>query len=38
LGAQWTGYGVPEKLQPLYGAHPFGVAALLKMQLGTQRK
>lgn len=35
LGAQLTGYGVPTKLLPLYGRHPFGVAALLKIQLGS---
>lgn len=38
LGAQITGYGVPERLAPLYGQHPFGVAGLLKLQLGSGRK
>ncbi len=36
LGAQWTGYNVPERLAPLYGQHPFGVAGLLKLQLGHE--
>jgi hypothetical protein len=35
LGAQLTGYGVPARLLPLYGPHPFGVVALLKIQLGS---
>lgn len=34
LGAQITGYGVPANLKPLYGEHPVGVAALMKIQLG----
>ena len=34
LGAQITGYGVPERLASLYGQHPLGVAGLLKVQLG----
>jgi hypothetical protein len=35
LGAQLTGYGVPANLAPLYGQHPFGAAALLKIRLGN---
>jgi hypothetical protein len=38
LGAQVTGYGVPETLAPLYGSHPVGVAGLLKIQLGSGGK
>ncbi|HUD12496.1 MAG TPA: hypothetical protein VMQ56_02480 [Terracidiphilus sp.] len=34
LGAQFTGYGVPDGLLPYYGAHPFGVAAVLAVRLG----
>jgi len=34
LGAQITGYGVPERLLPFYGGHPFGVAAVLVVRLG----
>jgi hypothetical protein len=34
LGAQFTGYGVPDGLMPYYGAHPFGVAAVLAVRLG----
>jgi hypothetical protein len=34
LGAQFTGYGVPGPLTPLYSAHPVGVAAVLKLRLG----
>jgi hypothetical protein len=34
LGAQVTGYGVPERLLPLYGAHPFGVAGVFTVRLG----
>jgi hypothetical protein len=35
LGAQLTAYGVPPRLAPLYGQHPFGAAAILKFQLGS---
>lgn len=35
LGAQITGYGVPANLAPLYGQHPLGIAALLKIRLGN---
>ncbi len=38
LGAQITGYGVPARLEPLYGQHPVGVAAVLKFQLGSRDK
>ncbi len=34
LGAQWTGYTAPSALISLYGHHPQGVAAVLKVQLG----
>jgi hypothetical protein len=34
LGGQFTGYGVPETLMPIYGQHPFGVAAVLEVRLG----
>jgi hypothetical protein len=34
LGAQLTGYGVPDGLLPYYGAHPFGVAAVIAVRLG----
>jgi hypothetical protein len=34
VGVQITGYGVPERLTPLYGQHPIGVAGLLQVQLG----
>jgi hypothetical protein len=34
LGAQFTGYGVPTKLTPIYGQHPVGVAAVLEVRLG----
>lgn len=32
LGAQFTTYGVPQILQPIYGSHPFGVAAFLRFR------
>ena len=32
LGAQLTTYGVPESLQPFYGAHPFGVVMFLRLR------
>ncbi len=35
LGAQLTGYTAPDRLASLYGSHPWGVAGLLKFQLGT---
>jgi hypothetical protein len=34
LGAQVTGYGVPERLLSNYGAHPFGVAGVFTVRLG----
>jgi hypothetical protein len=34
LGAQFTGYGVPGSLTPLYGQHPVGVAGVLELRLG----
>lgn len=36
LGAQITGYTAPSTLVPLYGAHPIGVAAVFKVQLGRE--
>jgi hypothetical protein len=38
LGAQVTGYGVPDRLTPFYGQHPLGVAAVLEMQLGKRQR
>jgi hypothetical protein len=38
LGAQITGYGVPDTLTRLYGEHPLGVAAVMKIQLGSRGK
>lgn len=38
LGAQLTGYHAPEKLAPAYGNDPWGVAVLLKLQLGRGDK
>jgi hypothetical protein len=38
LGAQFTGYGVPEKLIPLYGRHPVGVAGVFEVRLGKGEK
>jgi hypothetical protein len=38
LGAQITGYGVPERLLPYYSAHPFGVAAVLAVRLGKSER
>ena len=32
LGAQLTWYGVPTVLQPLYGSHPIGVSAFLRLR------
>jgi len=34
LGGQMTWYGVPDTLQPQYGAHPFG--GLLFLRIRTQ--
>jgi hypothetical protein len=34
LGAQFTGYGVPDALTPIYTQHPFGVAAVFAIRLG----
>ena len=32
VGAQFTTYGVPERLKPIYGAHPIGVAVFLRLR------
>jgi hypothetical protein len=32
VGAQLTWYGVPTVLQPLYGSHPIGVIAFLRLR------
>lgn len=32
LGAQFTTYGVPGNLQPIYGAHPFGVLMFVRLR------
>jgi len=32
IGAQVTTYGVPAVLQPLYGAHPAGVAVYIRLR------
>jgi hypothetical protein len=37
LGALLKGYGVPERLVPLYEQYPFGVAGLLAMRLGREK-
>jgi hypothetical protein len=39
IGAQITPYGVPGILQPIYGAHPFGVAVFIRLRpfSGTER-
>lgn len=38
LGAQYTGYRTPPSLVPYYGGDPWGVAAVLKVQIGKDRK
>jgi hypothetical protein len=38
LGAQFTGYTTPSSLVPLYGAYPYGVAVVFKVQLGRGEK
>jgi hypothetical protein len=32
IGAQFTTYGVPERLKPIYGAHPVGVALFVRLR------
>jgi hypothetical protein len=32
IGAQFTTYAVPEKLKPMYGAHPVGVALFVRLR------
>ena len=32
IGAQFTTYGVPEVLKPIYDVHPFGVALFLRLR------
>src|SRR5690349_8658551 len=31
IGAQFTTYGVPERLKPIYGSHPVGVAVFVRL-------
>jgi hypothetical protein len=38
LGGQFTGYGVPYMLTPLYGQHPVGVAAVFEVRLGKDAR
>jgi hypothetical protein len=38
IGAQFTGYGVPGRLIPIYGRHPVGVAAVFEVRLGKGEK
>ena len=33
VGAQVTAYGVGDRLQPIYGVHPFGVAMFVRLRL-----
>jgi hypothetical protein len=39
IGAQFTTYGVPEVLKPIYGVHPVGVALFIRLRTfsGPQR-
>lgn len=32
IGAQFTTYGVPDVLKPIYGPHPFGVAVFIRLR------
>ena len=32
LGAQFTTYGVPERLRPIYGSHPMGAALFVRLR------
>ena len=32
IGARFTTYGVPERLKPIYGAHPSGVALFVRLR------
>jgi hypothetical protein len=32
IGAQFTTYGVADTLQPIYGAHPLGVAIFVRLR------
>jgi len=32
IGGQFTTYGVPDVLKPIYGSHPFGVALFLRLR------
>jgi hypothetical protein len=32
IGAQFTTYGVPNPLQPIYGSHPVGIAMFLRLR------
>lgn len=32
LGAQFTAYGVPNSLQPIYGSHPVGAAVFVRLR------
>jgi len=39
IGAQFTTYGVPDVLTPIYGSHPFGIALFVRLRpfSGQQR-
>ena len=32
VGAQFTTYGVPDTLKPIYGSHPVGVAIFVRLR------
>jgi len=38
LGAQYTGYRTPARLLPYYGSEPWGVATVLKVEIGKGRE
>jgi hypothetical protein len=38
IGAQFTTYGVPERLKPIYGSHPAGVVVFIRLRPFTGRE
>lgn len=38
LGAQWTFYDTPPNLRVFYGTHPQGLAAFLRIRLGSEHR
>jgi hypothetical protein len=38
IGAQVTTYGVPDRLRPIYGQHPAGIAVFMRLRPSSQER